>query len=65
MPPVQILLAWMLYKKDFIFPIPGSRKLEHIQENLEAANVNLTKEKYKRIETEKYMEAVLARLSLG
>ncbi len=46
-------------------PIPGSRKLAHIQENLEAIDVNLTKEKYKRIKTEKYMETVLARLSLG
>jgi aryl-alcohol dehydrogenase-like predicted oxidoreductase len=30
--PAQISLAWMLYKKDFIVPIPGSRKLERIEE---------------------------------
>lgn len=48
----QISLAWMLYKKDFIVPIPGSRKLERIQENLGAADVELTENEYKQIENE-------------
>lgn len=48
----QISLAWMLHKKDFIVPIPGSRKLERIQENLGAAEVNLTDEEFTRIEAE-------------
>ena len=50
--PAQISLAWMLHKKDFIVPIPGSRKLERIQENLGAADVDLTDEEFERIEAE-------------
>lgn len=44
--PAQISLAWMLHKNDFIVPIPGSRKLERIQENLGAADVDLTDEEF-------------------
>lgn len=50
--PAQISLAWMLHKKDFIVPIPGSRKPERIQENLGAADVELTEEEYTKIEEE-------------
>lgn len=50
--PAQISLAWMLHKKDFIVPIPGSRKIERIEENFEAANVELTDAEYARIEAE-------------
>lgn len=48
--PAQISLAWMLYKKGFIVPIPGMRKLERIQENLGAADVDLSEEEFERIE---------------
>ncbi|VBB04904.1 Hypothetical protein LUCI_0110 [Lucifera butyrica] len=50
--PAQISLAWMLHKKDFIVPIPGSRKLERIGENLGAADVELTEEEFTQIEAE-------------
>jgi aryl-alcohol dehydrogenase-like predicted oxidoreductase len=50
--PAQISLAWMLHKKDFIVPIPGSRKPERIEENLGAANVALTENEYMKIEDE-------------
>ncbi|WP_010532231.1 aldo/keto reductase [Lentibacillus jeotgali] len=50
--PAQVSLAWMLHKGDFIVPIPGSRKLERIQENLGAAEVELTEEEYNQIEEE-------------
>jgi aryl-alcohol dehydrogenase-like predicted oxidoreductase len=50
--PAQISLAWMLRKKDFIVPIPGSRTLERIEENLGAAEAGLTEEEFTRIETE-------------
>jgi aryl-alcohol dehydrogenase-like predicted oxidoreductase len=50
--PAQISLAWMLHKKDFIVPIPGSRRLERIQENLGAADVDLTDEEFAGIESE-------------
>ena len=48
--PAQVSLAWMLHKKDFIVPIPGSRKLEWIKENLRATEVELTEEEYYQIE---------------
>ena len=50
--PAQVSLAWMLHKKPFIVPIPGSRKLERIQENLGAADINLSDEEFGRIEAE-------------
>lgn len=40
--PAQISLAWMICKKPYIVPIPGSRKAERIRENREAANIILT-----------------------
>lgn len=38
----QISLAWMLCKKSYIIPIPGSRKEERLQENLGAKDINLS-----------------------
>jgi aryl-alcohol dehydrogenase-like predicted oxidoreductase len=40
--PAQIALAWLLAQKPWIVPIPGSRKLERLDENLGALNVRLT-----------------------
>ena len=40
--PAQISLAWMLCKKPYIVPIPGSRKVERMRENAGAADVALT-----------------------
>ena len=39
--PAQIALAWLLAQKPWIVPIPGSRKLERLDENLGSANVVL------------------------
>jgi aryl-alcohol dehydrogenase-like predicted oxidoreductase len=50
--PAQISLVWMLHKKEFIVPIPGSRKPERIQENFGAADVELTDSELAEIETE-------------
>jgi aryl-alcohol dehydrogenase-like predicted oxidoreductase len=50
--PAQVSLAWMLHKYDFLVPIPGSRKLERIQENLGAADVELTDDEFTQIETQ-------------
>jgi len=38
----QIALAWLLFQKPWIVPIPGTSKLHRLQENLGAANVALT-----------------------
>jgi aryl-alcohol dehydrogenase-like predicted oxidoreductase len=40
--PAQIALAWLLAQKPWVVPIPGSRKLERLEENIEAINVELT-----------------------
>ncbi len=40
--PAQIALAWLLAQKPWIVPIPGSRKLERLDENLGAVNVALS-----------------------
>jgi aryl-alcohol dehydrogenase-like predicted oxidoreductase len=42
--PAQIALAWLLAQKPWIVPIPGTTKLERLQENLGAAEVALTSE---------------------
>lgn len=49
--PAQISLAWMLHKKDFIVPIPGSRKPARMEENFGAAAVILTDREFAEIET--------------
>ncbi|GER66832.1 aldo/keto reductase [Weizmannia acidilactici] len=43
----QIALAWVLAQKPWIVPIPGTRKLERLEENLGAADVELTPEELK------------------
>jgi aryl-alcohol dehydrogenase-like predicted oxidoreductase len=40
--PAQIALAWLLAQKRWIVPIPGTRKLERLEENLGAVNIELT-----------------------
>ncbi|HET9919226.1 MAG TPA: aldo/keto reductase [Ktedonobacteraceae bacterium] len=40
--PAQIALAWLLAQKPWIIPIPGSRKIERLEENIGAVQVELT-----------------------
>ncbi len=40
--PAQVALAWLLAQKSWIVPIPGSRKLERLDENNGAVNIKLT-----------------------
>jgi aryl-alcohol dehydrogenase-like predicted oxidoreductase len=42
--PAQIALAWLLAQKPWIVPIPGTRKLERLEENIGAVAVELTSE---------------------
>lgn len=48
--PAQISLAWMLCKKPFIIPIPGSRKTERLKENIGAAGILLTEDEIAMID---------------
>jgi len=47
--PAQIALAWLLAQKPWIVPIPGSRKLERLDENNGAMEVKLTTDDIKEI----------------
>jgi aryl-alcohol dehydrogenase-like predicted oxidoreductase len=49
--PAQIALAWLLAQKPWIVPIPGTTKLERLRENLGAAEVELTAEDLREIDT--------------
>ena len=49
--PVQISLAWLLAQKAFIVPIPGTRSVDHLHENLRAVDVQLTLADLRKIET--------------
>ncbi|MCD7950475.1 MAG: aldo/keto reductase [Erysipelotrichaceae bacterium] len=46
----QLSLAWMLCKEDFIVPIPGSRKIERLQENFHACDVVLSVDEINEID---------------
>ena len=48
--PAQISLAWMLCKKPWIAPIPGTRQLSRLQENAGASDIILTAEEVKQID---------------
>jgi aryl-alcohol dehydrogenase-like predicted oxidoreductase len=48
--PAQIALAWLLAQKPWIVPIPGSRKLERLEENIGAVAVELTSDDLSEIE---------------
>lgn len=48
--PAQIALAWLLAQKPYIVPIPGTRKIERLDENLGGAEVNLMAENLQEIE---------------
>jgi aryl-alcohol dehydrogenase-like predicted oxidoreductase len=48
--PAQIALAWLLAQKPWIVPIPGTTKLHRLEENLGAAEVELTPDDLQEIE---------------
>jgi aryl-alcohol dehydrogenase-like predicted oxidoreductase len=49
--PAQIALAWLLARKPWIVPIPGTTKLHRLTENLGAASVELTADDIRELET--------------
>jgi aryl-alcohol dehydrogenase-like predicted oxidoreductase len=48
--PAQIALAWLLAQKPWIVPIPGTRKLERLDENLRGVAVELTSDDLREID---------------
>ena len=49
--PAQIALAWLLAQKPWIVPIPGTTKLTRLEENIAAADVELTPDDLQEIES--------------
>lgn len=49
-PPAQIALAWLLAKKLWIVPIPGTTRLERLEENLGAVNVALSPDEVQELD---------------
>jgi aryl-alcohol dehydrogenase-like predicted oxidoreductase len=48
--PAQIALAWLLAQKPWIVPIPGSRKIERLEENIGSVDVKLTPDDLSKID---------------
>jgi aryl-alcohol dehydrogenase-like predicted oxidoreductase len=48
--PAQLALAWLLHQGDDIVPIPGTRSLGHLDSNIDAAEIVLSREVLERIE---------------
>ena len=48
--PAQIALAWLLARRPWIVPIPGTTKLARLEENIGAAAIRLTADDLREIE---------------
>jgi aryl-alcohol dehydrogenase-like predicted oxidoreductase len=48
--PAQVALAWLLQRSPIMLPIPGTGSVEHLEENLAAADLTLSDEEMARIE---------------
>jgi aryl-alcohol dehydrogenase-like predicted oxidoreductase len=56
--PGQIALAWLLRKGEDIVPIPGTKRRSYLEENVAAANIELSDDEMERLETALGAEAV-------
>jgi len=54
--PSQVALAWVLKRSPVMLPIPGTGKLQHLEENVGAAAVNLSDEDFKTLDKLGYEE---------
>jgi aryl-alcohol dehydrogenase-like predicted oxidoreductase len=57
----QLSLAWLLKQGDDIFPIPGTKQIKYLEQNLEAFNVHLTDEE--EAEIRKFVEDMESRVA--
>jgi aryl-alcohol dehydrogenase-like predicted oxidoreductase len=48
--PTQVALSWLLAKKPWIVPIPGTTKLAHLNENLATADLQFRPEEISELE---------------
>jgi len=47
--PIQVALAWLLKRSPIMLPIPGTSSIEHLEENVRAASLQLTDEEYLKL----------------
>jgi aryl-alcohol dehydrogenase-like predicted oxidoreductase len=47
--PTQVALAWLLQRSPIVLPIPGTSSIEHLEQNVAAASLRLTKEEYEEL----------------
>ena len=47
--PMQVALAWLLRRSPAMLPIPGTVSLEHLKDNLGAADIDLTDSEYEAL----------------
>ena len=47
--PSQLALAWVLAQGDYIFPIPGTKHIKYLEENVDALNIELTEAELEQI----------------
>jgi aryl-alcohol dehydrogenase-like predicted oxidoreductase len=71
--PAQLALAWLLRQRDFIVPVPGTRRIDYLRDNAGAANVVLTAETLTELDRifaagavagERYPPGLLARVHI-
>ena len=48
--PAQVALAWVLRRSPVMLPIPGTSKVKHLEENVAAADIELTDDDFSRLE---------------
>ena len=44
--PIQVALAWLLKRSPVMLPIPGTSSIAHLEENVQAASLQLSEEEY-------------------
>jgi len=47
--PTQVALAWLLRRSPIMLPIPGTSSIEHLEQNVAAASLRLTKEEFQEL----------------
>lgn len=48
--PAQVSLAWLLDHSPVILPIPGTARIDHLEENLAAAHLHLTSAHHEQLD---------------
>src|SRR5208282_79857 len=47
--PMQVALAWLLQRSPIMLPIPGTTSTQHLEENISASSLRLTREEYEEL----------------